>query len=77
LGETFLNVNRFGEAEGQFRESIRLKPNVARAHNDLGVALESQKRLAEALVEYREANRLDPNDKLYQTNLQRLTKSKK
>jgi Flp pilus assembly protein TadD len=41
-----------------FREAIRLKPDLAEAHNCLGNALAGQGKVLEAIAEYREAIRL-------------------
>ena len=43
------------------REAIRLKPDYAEAHNNLGIALTDQGKLDEAVAEYREAIRLKPD----------------
>ena len=40
--------------------AIRLKPDNAEAHNNLGVSLNDQGKLDEAIAEYREAIRLKP-----------------
>jgi serine/threonine protein kinase/Flp pilus assembly protein TadD len=57
------------EAVTALRETIRLKPDVARAHSDLGLALRAQRRLAEAIDAYREAIRLKPDYAEALTNL--------
>ena len=44
------------------REAIRLKPDDAEAHTNLGNVLSSQGKLDEAIAEYREAIRLKPDD---------------
>ena len=43
------------------REAIRLKPDDAAAHSNLGIALTSQGKLDEAIAAYREAIRLKPD----------------
>ncbi len=54
------------EAEEQFRETIRLKPDEGKAHDGLGIVLTQQGRPAEALDHFREAIRLEPgNPKAY------------
>ena len=42
------------------REAIRLKPDDAHAHSNLGNALKDQGKLDEAIAEYRTAIRLKP-----------------
>ena len=44
-----------------YREAIRLKPDYAEAHNNLGIALMAQGKHDEAIVAYREAIRLKPD----------------
>ena len=55
---------RLDEAIAEFREAIRLKPDYAEAHNNLGIALKAQGKLDEAIAEYRAAIRLKPDDVL-------------
>ena len=71
-----MDLNRFTEAEAQFREALRLEPS-AMHHYNLGAALANQARFTEAEPEYREAIRLDPTDKRFETGLQQLLKSMK
>jgi tetratricopeptide (TPR) repeat protein len=49
------------EAITAYHEAIRLKPNLAQAHQNLGNALSAQGKVAEAIAEYREAIRLQPD----------------
>ena len=44
-----------------YREAIRLKPDDADTHYNLGIALKAQGKLTEAVAEYRTAIRLEPN----------------
>ncbi|MHC4457180.1 MAG: fused MFS/spermidine synthase [Planctomycetota bacterium] len=46
------------EAERYYSEALRLRPNHAELHNDLGVVFHMQGKLAEAIVHYNEALRL-------------------
>jgi Flp pilus assembly protein TadD len=45
-----------------FREAIRLKPDFARAHFNLGVALARKGDRDGAIEALREASRIDPSD---------------
>ena len=45
----------------QARQALRLDPDLAKAHFQLGTVLEDLQRLDEALAELREAARLDPS----------------
>lgn len=53
---------KYGEAEREYREAIRLKQDHQKAHFNLGVVLLMQGRHGDAESELREAIRLDPND---------------
>jgi Flp pilus assembly protein TadD len=68
-GSTLLEQGRYREAEVEFREAVRLKPDHAVAHNNLGWALNCQDRNVEAEAELREAIRLDPNSAMAHSNL--------
>lgn len=52
-------LNRLPDAEKNLREAIRLDPDLAKPHFQLGTVLEDLNRLEEALKELREAARLD------------------
>jgi len=54
--------HRLDEAIKEFQESLRLKPDEAQAHNNLGNALVEQGRLEEAIGHYLEALRLNPDN---------------
>ena len=53
--------SKHDEAIAEYREAIRLKPDFAEAHNNLGNALQAKGKLDEAIAEYREAIRLKPD----------------
>jgi tetratricopeptide (TPR) repeat protein len=61
LGRAALRAGDPEAAEDAFRETIRLKPDHAEAHNNLGVALVRQRRTAEAIAAFRETLRLKPD----------------
>jgi tetratricopeptide (TPR) repeat protein len=49
-------------AVAEYKETIRLKPDDAPAHTDLGAALDDQGQYADAITEDKEAIRLEPDD---------------
>jgi Flp pilus assembly protein TadD len=57
------------EAVAQFQETLRLKPDEARAHDSLGIVLSQQGRLDEAMSHFEEAIRLQPKDPKAYNNL--------
>jgi tetratricopeptide (TPR) repeat protein len=61
--------NDYRGAEAAFREVIRIFPDNAGSHYNLGLALEYQKRWSEAVDAYREAMRLNPNYSKARDNL--------
>lgn len=64
LGKSFFLQGRHREAEAEFREAIRLKPDNAEAHFNLGYLLRKRlfdrEKLIEAVRELKEALRLNP-----------------
>ncbi len=60
LGALELN-GRVKDAVVHFREAVRLKPDFAENHYNLGNALQKDGNLAGAVAEYREALRLEPD----------------
>lgn len=57
------DVRRPADLPGAYRhltEAVRLNPNVAESHNDLGTALQLMGRTNDAVLEYRAAIRLSP-----------------
>lgn len=66
LGLTERQISYWSNSETLFRHALAVTKNNDIAHDNLGVALESQGRYQEALAEYREAVRLNPGH--YQLN---------
>jgi serine/threonine-protein kinase len=62
LGDILFSVKQnYAAAATAFRTAIRLQPDNAVYHNNLGLALQSQEKLDEAIAEFRAAVRLKPN----------------
>ncbi len=61
VGMLHLQGGEYEEAVAQFQESLRLNPNSAPTHYNLGVALSALHRGQDAAVEFAETVRLDPN----------------
>ena len=59
------------EAAFRFEQVVAKEPNNARAHNNLAVALEATGDFARALVEYKRALELDPNNNYIRRNYAR------
>ena len=64
-----MRQGKLEEAEDSYREALRLKPDYAEAHNNLGNVLWDQGKLEEAEASYREALRLKPDYAEAHTNL--------
>ena len=56
-----IKQGKFEEAEASYRQAIILNPNLAKAHNNLGIIMKKQGRLEEAEASYRQAIKLKPN----------------
>lgn len=59
LGALLLRLQKFQEAEGSLRESLKYDPRFAQAYYHLGRALEGEGRNEEAIGEYKSAAELD------------------
>jgi tetratricopeptide (TPR) repeat protein len=60
LAITLQFLNQIAESESNLREAIRIDPNFAQAHFQLGTVLEQLQHPEEAIAEMREAARLNP-----------------
>jgi len=72
LGSTLVAQGDVDTAIGHFRAAIKLRPDLAVAHNNLGNALRLKGDKAGALECFREAVRLDPASAEAQSNLGRM-----
>ncbi len=56
-----LQLGHIAEAEAEFRESLRLNPESAPTHYNIGLIFSIQRRYEQAAAEFQNATRLDPN----------------
>lgn len=69
-GTKLMNAGHSAEAIDQFEEALRVRPNYAEAHNNLGIQLASLPgRVAEALPHFESAVRIAPTMAQAQRNL--------
>ena len=61
LGNILLHQGKFDEAVSEYRSALRIKPNDAQAHYELGIAWARLGRRNEASAAFREVVRLAPN----------------
>jgi serine/threonine-protein kinase len=69
LGRALQDQGKLAEAIAQYREAIRIKPDLAATYVDLSSALRDQGKLQEAIVELGAAIRLKPDDASAHHNL--------
>ena len=69
LGIAYLRIQRYEEAEEEFRVMLELSPADHYAHYALGRALEKQGRDAEANGHYKLASSLRPQDEHYASRI--------
>ncbi|ODS39760.1 MAG: hypothetical protein A7315_10465 [Candidatus Altiarchaeales archaeon WOR_SM1_79] len=62
LGCLLSDLERYGEAEKEYRKAIEIDPELALAHTRLGGLLYNLERYGEAEKEYRKAIEIDPED---------------
>jgi Flp pilus assembly protein TadD len=69
LGIAYLRIERYEEAENEFRKILELSPTDHYAHYGLGRALEKQGRETEANGHYKLASSLRPQSKHYASRI--------
>ena len=67
-----LQTGRTQEAIGHFEEALRINPDSADAHYNLGAALARLGRVPEAIAQYEQALRIKPDDDETRHELARL-----
>jgi Flp pilus assembly protein TadD len=72
LGIAYFRIQRWQEAEAEFRAVLELSPTDDYAHYALGRALEKQGRDAEANGHYKLASSLRPDSKRYSSRIKNL-----
>ena len=72
LGIAYFRIQRFSEAEAEFREILELQPVEHYAHFALGRCLEKQGKAAEAVGHYRMASFFRPQSEDYRRALEAL-----
>ncbi len=60
MGTSYLRLNQDEQAVAAFRQAIRIRPNFAQAHYNLGVAYVTTNNRRGATDEYNALKRLDP-----------------
>jgi Flp pilus assembly protein TadD len=55
-------MGRKEDAEAEYRDALRINPDYADAHNNLGLLLDDMGRKEDAEAEYRDALRINPDD---------------
>src|SRR2546422_3334807 len=72
LGIAYFRIQRWAEAESEFRKMLELSPADDYAHYALGRCLEKQGRAAEANGHYKLARSLRPGNRRYQARIRDL-----
>ena len=69
-------LGRYQEAIASNKEAIRIKPDEAKAHYNLGLAYLKLDQYQEAIASYKEAIRIKPNHVKTHNTLEKHTKSR-
>jgi tetratricopeptide (TPR) repeat protein len=73
LGGLLVHLGRLDEAEASFREAVRLEPNLASTHYELGMLLRRRGRVAEAMVELKRAMAIELRNEKIRASYRELT----
>ncbi len=73
LGIAYFRIQRWQEAEAEFRAVLEISPTDDYAHYALGRCLEKQGRAAEANGHYKLASRMVPGSKRYSSRIRDLS----
>jgi len=73
FGTDVAKEGHWREAAFRFEQAIAKEPSNARAHNNLAVAMEANGDFARALVEYKKALELEPNNEYIRCNYARFS----
>jgi Flp pilus assembly protein TadD len=68
-GGEYLKAKDWQGAERMYRKALEINPNYAEAHNSLGLVLDAQGRVDEAIAHFQKALKIKPNDELAHYNL--------
>ncbi|KAM3145860.1 hypothetical protein pb186bvf_002155 [Paramecium bursaria] len=68
LGGSLIQFNQYYEALRVLNEAIQIQPNRSEAYNQKGILYEKMQKESEALLQYEEAIKHNPYNKLYQEN---------
>ena len=71
------DMGDLGGAIAEWREAIRLKPDCAEAHYNLGKGLEAQGEKQAALADYHKASELNSGDEEFRAAYEQLSKELK
>ncbi|MBV9957754.1 MAG: tetratricopeptide repeat protein, partial [Acidobacteria bacterium] len=60
IGFAYNDLGRYAEALAPLQQAVRVKPELAYAHSELGYTLQKLQRYQEAVTSFKQAIRLDP-----------------
>ena len=69
LGNAFYRDKKYENGEKSYKECLRINPDSAEAHNNLGALLKEMGKKEDAEAEFQDALRINPNDAVAHNNL--------